>query len=462
MGGYMQKFRTYLFSKFKAPTILTMSFAFLILTGAILLCFPFANAREPMGFIDNLFTATTSTCVTGLTVTSIGDQYSTIGHIIILLLIQFGGLGLMTFISIILIYLHNNLELKERSLLKDALNKLDYHDIRSYIRDIFKFTIAIELIGALILMTQFIPEYGVVQGAWTSIFLAVSAFCNAGIDIFPGTSSLIPYNGNFVIILTIAGLIISGGLGFAVWIDYKKKLGNFLALKRKITMYAYKLRFNTKLAVMMTIIILLSGTVFIFISEFDGALKDMSLIDKMLNAFFNTVTLRTAGFSSFDYTIINRATKMIMIIIMFIGGSPGGTAGGIKTTTFFLLMYALYCELKKSRYMNVFGKHIKKANFINAYAIFMMYLIVCIVALTIMMMIEDFSSLDILFEIVSAIGTVGLTVGITSSLSVVSKLIIIALMFIGRVGPITIAYALRSNAKRDMNLRYPATDVIVG
>ena len=462
MVGILQRFRTYIFSRFKAPTILVASFAFLILFGAILLCFPFSNAREPMGFVDNLFTATTSTCVTGLTVTSIGDQYSTIGHIIILLLIQFGGLGLMTFISIVLVYLHNNLEFKERTLLKDALNKLDYDDIRSYIKDILKFTLAIEGTGAIILATQFVPELGIVEGLWNSVFLAISAFCNAGIDIFSGTSSLIPYNGNFVIILTIAALILSGGLGFAVWIDWKKKLGNIIAIKRKLTLYTYKFRFNTRLVLRMTALILLCGTVFVFISEYNGALKDMNFIEKVVNAFFNTVTLRTAGFSSFDYTIINRATKMIMIIIMFIGGSPGGTAGGIKTTTFFLLIYALYCQLSERRYMNTMGRHIKKANFMSAFSIFAMYLIVCIIALTILMMIEPYESLDILFEIVSAIGTVGLTVGITSSLATISKLIIIALMFIGRVGPITIALAINKNKKKESKVRYPAVDVMVG
>lgn len=462
MGGYLQRFRTYIFSKFKAPTILVMSFAFLILTGAILLCFPFANAREPMGFVDNLFTATTSTCVTGLTVTSIGDQYNTIGHIIILLLIQFGGLGLMTFISIVLVYLHNNLEFKERTLLKDALNKLDYDDIRSYIKDIFKFTAIIEIIGALLLATQLIPMLGVVEGAWNALFLSVSAFCCAGIDIFSGTTSLIPYNDNPVIILTIAVLIISGGLGFAVWIDWKRKLGNFIALKRKLTLYAYKFRYNTRLVVHMTITILLFGTIFVFISEYNGALKDMSFLEKLMNAFFNTVTLRTAGFSSFDYSIINRATKMIMIIIMFIGGSPGGTAGGIKTTTFFLLMYALYCQLSQRRYINFFGRHIKKTNFMSAYAIFMMYLLVVMVTLMIMMVIEPYESIDILFEIISAIGTVGLTIGITPDLTVISKLLIILMMFVGRVGPITIAYAIRKKAKRDSNVRYPVVDVIVG
>ena len=415
-----------------------------------------------MGFVDNLFTATTSTCVTGLTVTSIGDQYSTIGHIIILLLIQFGGLGLMTFISIVLVYLHNNLEFKERTLLKDALNKLDYDDIRSYIKDILKFTLAIEGTGAIILATQFVPELGIVEGLWNSVFLAISAFCNAGIDIFSGTSSLIPYNGNFVIILTIAALILSGGLGFAVWIDWKKKLGNIIEIKRKLTLYTYKFRFNTRLVLRMTALILLCGTVFVFISEYNGALKDMNFIEKVVNAFFNTVTLRTAGFSSFDYTIINRATKMIMIIIMFIGGSPGGTAGGIKTTTFFLLIYALYCQLSERRYMNTMGRHIKKANFMSAFSIFAMYLIVCIIALTILMMIEPYESLDILFEIVSAIGTVGLTVGITSSLATISKLIIIALMFIGRVGPITIALAINKNKKKESKVRYPAVDVMVG
>lgn len=461
MGDRMQNFRKYLFKRFSAPTILTLSFALMILTGAILLCFPFANAREPMGFVDNLFTATTSTCVTGLTVTSIGDQYNLIGDIIILLLIQFGGLGLMTFISIILVFLHNNLQLKERALLKDALNKMDYDDIRSYIIDIFRFTVCIEAVGTLLLATQLVPKLGFVQGLWNSLFLAVSAFCNAGIDIFPGTSSLIPYNDNFVIVLTIALLIISGGLGFAVWIDFKKKLGNFIALKRKLVMYAYRFRMNTKIAIIMTIGILAFGTLFIFIVEYDNALAEMTFSQKLLNSFFNVTTLRTAGFSTFNYAIIHRITKLFMVIVMFIGGSPGGTAGGIKTTTFFLLMYALICQIKQTRYMNVFGRHIKKSNFINAYSIFIIYLLIVILAEMILLVIEPFDSLDILFEIVSAIGTVGLTIGITPELATISKLIIISLMFIGRVGPITIAYSLHKKEK-DTNVKYPATDIMVG
>ncbi len=462
MGDKFLKFRHYIFSHYRATTILISSFAFLILAGSILLTLPFANNGEGVSYIDHLFTATSATCVTGLVTVTVSEQYNLFGQFIILMLIQFGGLGLMTFISILLLLMHNRLEFKERMLLKDALNLLDFNDLTSYIRGIFKFTLSFELAGALILAWVFIPEYGIGQGIWHSVFLAVSAFCNAGIDCF-GSLSILEYQSNPVVVLTIALLIIVGGLGFAVWFDLKAKLGLMIGFKRKLHSYHSKLRVYSRIVIGMTAFLIIIGTLLILVAEYNGALADLNFFEKILNAFFSSVTLRTAGFFTIDFTNLHRFTEIIMITLMFIGGSPGGTAGGIKTTTFFLLSLMVVSQIKKRQEIQIFKRRINISSFMSAFSVATMYFAVLFVALLILVCTEPFDTLGIIFEAVSAIGTVGLTTGITSALSIVGKIVIIALMFIGRVGPITIAYTLsKKNKKTNVSIKYPTTEILVG
>lgn len=461
MGKLLGHLRHYIFSHFSVAKILTLSFLFLIISGTILLMMPFSNLKEPLPLIDNLFTATSATCVTGLLTNVVKDQYTVFGRFVILMLIQIGGLGLMTFISVVLLFMKTKLEFKERLLLKDALNKLDFSDIRLYIISIFKYTFVFESVGALLLSMVFIKEFGVLNGIGHAIFLSISAFCNAGIDCF-GSSSLLIYQNNPIVILTVAMLIIFGGIGFAVWFDYRAKIGFLFHFKKNKNNTPKRFTLHTKMVTIVTLGLLLGGTLLILVFEYNNALADLSFSDKIMNSFFNSTTLRTAGFFSIDYSILHRITKIVMIVFMLIGGSPGGTAGGIKTTTFFLLLYVAVSEFKGHEHMHIYGRHIGKKNFIKAYIIFAFYLLTILFAFMILLCTEPFESLDILFEVVSAIGTVGLTIGITADLSIVGKIVIILLMFIGRVGPITIAYSFRNDHKNEMGIKYPRTEIIVG
>ncbi len=453
-----------MFDRFSVPKILIFSFLVLILSGTFLLMLPISNIGEPLPFIDNLFTATSATCVTGLLTTTILDQYTIFGRFVVLVLIQFGGLGLMTVISVMLLLMNAKLDFKERSLLKDALNKMDFEDIRTYVISIFRYTFIFEGIGALILGTSLYltGNFNLVEAVAQGIFLSISAFCNAGIDCF-GSTSLMMYQSHPVIVITVALLIILGGIGFAIWFDYHQRLKVFIRTKNHLINNQHRLRIHTKLVTILTISLLGIGMFGILILEYNNALADLTFGDKLLNAFFNSATLRTAGFFTIDYSIILRSTKVLMIILMFIGGSPGGTAGGIKTTTFFLLILIVYTDLKDERHMRIFKHHVRKRNFIKAYTVFFLYIVAVFAAWFIMLSTEQFESLDILFEIVSAIGTVGLTTGITASLSTVGKICIILLMFMGRVGPITIAYTFTTESKYARNLiKYPKTEIIVG
>lgn len=453
-----------MFNYLSIPKILILSFLLLILSGTFLLMLPVSNLTDPIPFIDNLFTATSATCVTGLLTTTVLTQYSIFGRFVILLLIQFGGLGLMTFISVMLLLMNAKLDFRERNLLKDALNKMDFDDISHYVISIFKYTFVFEGIGALILAIDlyFMWDFSLLEAFAHGVFLSISAFCNAGIDCF-GATSLLAYQSDPVLVLTVACLIILGGIGFAIWFDYHQRLKVLVHAHNHLQDLMSRLKIHTKLVTFLTITLLSTGTITILLLEYNNALANLSFGDKLLNAFFNSTTLRTAGFFTIDYSILHRSTKLLMILFMFIGGSPGGTAGGIKTTTFFLLILIVYTELKDERHMRIFKHHVKKRNFIKAYTVLFFYLFAIFISYFILLATETFDSLDILFEIVSAIGTVGLTIGITSSLSIIGKLCIIILMFIGRVGPITIAYTFTSESKYAKNLiKYPKTEIIVG
>ncbi|MDY6062544.1 MAG: potassium transporter TrkG [Erysipelotrichaceae bacterium] len=444
--------------KMSIPKLLVLSFLSVITVGTILLMLPIAVVGKTTSFIDALFTATSATCVTGLVTVNVASKYSTFGHIVILLLIQIGGLGLMTFISITLLFIRGKLDFKERLLLRDSLNKDNLQNLNDYIKKIIIYSFGFETLGALLLMLSFIPMFGVIGGIKKSIFLSVSAFCNAGIDVL-GANSLIPYSGDLIINITIAFLIIAGGLGYAVWFD----IHNHLAIFKRVGKYKERFKIHTKLVIRLTLSLIVIGMVMIFIFEYNNALKGMSLGHKILTSFFNSVTLRTAGFASIDYSVILNPTKLIMILFMLIGGSPGGTAGGIKTTTFFLIFLTIYYEFTGNEETMAFNRHIKKINFIKAYTIFGFYFFCLFVAMLILGFTNsNFLFIDLLFEAVSAIGTVGLSIGITTGLSLLSKIIIIILMFIGRLGPITIAYSIMSKRKKERKIKHPSVEIIVG
>lgn len=455
-----KSFKRKLLDNFGINSLLIFSFLIVIFIGTLLLNLPIANRGNTVSFIDHFFTATSATCVTGLLTVPMYLQYTLFGQVVVLVMIQIGGLGLMTFIAVALVAINKRLELKEKMIMQDALNKLDTDNVKVYIIYILKFTFTFEALGAMLLYTQFIHDYGAVEALWQSIFTAISAFCNAGIECL-GASSLIPYNQNSLVLLTVAFLIISGGLGFGIWFDFKARLGLLKKARNDFYFFHRRMAIHIKIVLRVTLALLTFGFFIILLAEYDNTLAELPFLDKCINAFFNSATLRTAGFYSIDYALIKQPLKVLMIVLMFIGGSPGGTAGGIKTTTFFLLLVMILSGLKQSRNLHIFHRHIPKANLFKAYNIFMLYFIAVLCGCTILVATEHFESLDILFEAVSAIGTVGLSTGITAELSVIGKIVIILLMFIGRVGPVTIAYELGFK-KPESNLKYPKMDILVG
>lgn len=424
-----------IFAKYSVPQILILSFVGVILIGTLFL-------STDVGLLDALFTATSATCVTGLMTKVALTDFSLINQIVILMLIQIGGLGLMTFVTLTISAISKKLGIKEKIFVKESLNKIDYNGVGQFLRVIFKYTLTIEMVGFLILLTQIYN--GTPYSIFQSLFLSVSAFCNAGIDLF-GNNSLINFDTNIIVNLTVMVLIVLGGLGFVVIHDI---------VNRKITLHS-------KLVIVLTMILIITGTVFIFGFEYNNVLNNYNTFEKIELSLFNSITLRTAGFSTVNYALLRNPTKILMLLFMLIGASPGGTGGGMKTTTFFLLLYSVYFQYKGDHNASFCWHHIKKANVIKAVNIFFMYLVCIFIGILVLSTIEDMNVLDLLFEIVSAIGTVGLSTGITSSLSSISKIILIILMFIGRLGPITVILSFGQNTVQK-KIKYPSTEIMVG
>lgn len=443
-----------LFSKFNTAQLLLLSFLLVIAVGTVLLMLPFSSTSR-ISFIDALFTSTSATCVTGLMSLVAAKDFSLFGQVVILLLIQVGGLGLMSFVTLMMDFVSSGLSLSERMFIKDSLNKDNSSNISQYLLTIFRYTFAIEIIGFIILLTQIYD--GSLYSIFQTLFLSVSAFCNAGIDLF-GSNSLIGYHTNLVVNVVVCLLIILGGLGFVVLMDLKSNFN--LIIKRSIKKNP-KLKVHSKLVLVMTISLIVSGLFLILGFEYNGALKGFNIFEKLELSLFNSVTLRTAGFSTFDYSLLRNPTKIIMMIYMLVGASPGGTGGGMKTTTFFLLIYSVYTQYKNEEHMIIYKHHVHKSNLIKTTSIFFTYIIFILIGIIALTSIEKIESIDLLFEVISAIGTVGLSVGITGDLLVLSKLVIIILMFVGRIGPITIAI-LFSKKKIESGIKYPSTDIIVG
>lgn len=448
------------------PTrILALSFLLVILTGAVLLSLPISNVDgNSFNFLDSLFVATSSTCVTGLVPVALVNQFNIFGHTVIIFLMQIGGLGLMTMIALILTFMRQRLHYNEKKLIQDSLNKDNVQDIPKFLKSIFKYTFTFEGIGVLLFMCKLVPEYGFAKGLYNSVFLSVSAFCNAGLDNMTSTS-LMKYAGDPLISLTVCALIILGGLGFVVWFDYSTKIKKVFKRELNPKKIWKALSVQTRLVTLMTVGLLLSGTVIIFLLEHsNGTMVDLSFSEKLIASFFESTTLRTAGFSTIDYTGIRLGTQMVMILFMYIGGSPGGTSGGIKTTTMAILFLSIYSSIKNREHITLFKRTIPNSVFHRAFTIATGYICALFIAVFILSLSENQSFIALLFEAVSAIATVGLSLGITAALSPVGKIVIIVLMFIGRVGPITILLSFMKNKQKHKgsDINYPQGDVMIG
>jgi trk system potassium uptake protein TrkH len=439
--------------RFNAVQTLAIGFALVILLGGILLSLPICSQDgSATSFIDSVFTSTTAVCVTGLVTVDTGTHWNYIGKTIIMILIQIGGLGFMSFATLLAILIGKKITLKDRLVMQEAMNTFNIQGLVKMVRYIMVFTFSVEGLGALLYSTQFIPSFGLAKGVYYSIFHSVSAFCNAGLDLFGEFRSLTIYNDNSVVILTTAALIIIGGLGFAVWIE----IYNFKGIK--------KLSFHTKMVLTITLILLTTGALLMFIFEFNnpGTMKEMNLKDKLLNSFFASVTPRTAGFNSISTADMTAAGKLLTIILMFIGGSSGSTAGGIKTTTFGVLVFTLISTIKGREDTEVFRRRISKETVYKSFAIFSIALAL-VLSVTMILSITEISQPFeyLLYEATSAFGTVGLTLGLTPKLSIIGKIVIILTMYCGRVGPLTVAVAL-TKAKKKPNYKYPEDKILVG
>lgn len=446
--------------------IIAFGFLVMIFTGAVLLTLPVASADgSATNFVDALFTSTTASCVTGLVTVNTLEHWSLFGHIVILLLIQFGGLGVITFTTLFLLMLGKRITLRQRMLIQDAYNLNTLRGLVKLTKRIIKGTLIIEGSGALILMVKFIPEFGVLCGAWKSVFTSVSAFCNAGIDII-GAESLAPYKGSFIVNFTIMALIIVGGIGFFVWWDIlevgKKAMAEGFSMKQ----FFRRLSLHAKLVITITSILILGGAIFIFIMDFQNSssLGPLPLHEKIYASLFQAVTVRTAGFQTMLQEDFSNASQLLSMLLMFIGGSPGGTAGGVKTVTVGMIYLSVLALLKGRKNAEVFKRQIPTEAVLKGLSVIVISLsalIVSTVALSIAM--DGSSIMDIAYETTSAIATVGLSRSFTGALNTAGKIIIILTMYIGRVGPITMALAFNVYGRRKKkNMQLPEEKIMVG
>ena len=435
--------------------IIILGFLSVILLGTILLMLPIATKEGIVThFTDALFTATSSVCVTGLVIHDTASYWSVFGQAVILLMIQIGGMGVVTVAVSIAIISGKKIGLMQRNTMQEAISAPNVGGIVRLTGFILKTTIFIELLGAAVMMPVFCKDFGIFKGIWYSIFHSISAFCNAGFDLMgegQPFSSLTTYSANPIISITITLLIVVGGIGFLTWDDIKANKFRFR-----------KYRMQSKVVLTTTLFLILLPAVFFYFHEFSkGVWSEWSVGHKILTSVFQSVTPRTAGFNTIDLTALTESGKAITMILMLIGGSPGSTAGGMKTTTIAVLFLTAIATFRRRENANCFGRRISQETIKYASTILMMYLMLFLFGGIMISCIEGMPILSCLFEAASAIGTVGLSLGITTKLSVVSKAILIVLMFFGRVGGMTLIFAVVSGAHSKVS-KFPQEKITVG
>lgn len=437
---------------FSPARILILGFMILILLGSILLSLPVATVdNQGLNLVDAVFTSTSAVCVTGLVVVDIGTHLTFFGQLVILGLMQLGGLGFMSITTLIAIILSKKIGMRQRILIKESLNQLSTAGIIKLVKQVVIVTLLIQGIGAVILTGRFLPEVGLTKAVYYGVFHSVSAFVNAGFDLLGTFQSFTGYIDDWVIGLTLPFLIILGGFGFSVLIEiinYRK--GQHMTL-------------HTKVVLSITILLVSLGTLGFMGLEWTNPLSIGNLPGptKILASFFQGVSPRTAGFSTINLDTLQPATLFFITILMFIGASPGGTGGGVKTTTFAILLLAVRSELTGRADVEVFSRRIPASVVSRALSIVVLAMLLILMVTLVLSLTEHHGFLDILFEVVSAFGTVGLSTGITPTLTTIGRLLIALVMFVGRVGPITLGLAL---AKRQdqVNRRFAEEPIIVG
>ncbi len=437
--------------------VVLLGFLAIILAGSILLSLPISSANgKPVSYIDALFTATTATCVTGLVTLPTVTTWSIFGQIVILLLIQTGGLGVITIAAGIMVALGKRIGIGNRILIQDSFNLNTLSGMVKFIKKVIIGTLIVETIGAILYMIVFIPDFGV-KGIWISVFNSVSAFCNAGIDII-SENSLCDYTLNPVINLTTSFLIISGGIGFVVWWDLAR------IIKDRKRRHLRFLTLHSKITLSVTAFLIIAGAVLFFIFEYNNPLtmQNYSWLEKWEASFFQSVTTRTAGFATIPQENFTNASAFVSLLLMFIGGSPVGTAGGIKTVTFLVLLVTATSVIRNKKTVDVFNRQISAKSMKKAVAVFVTSFTVMIVSTILLSAVNSGDFLDIIYETVSATATVGLTRNFTATLNAVGKIIIIATMYFGRVGPISLAIAFRVKKSSENMIENPVEEISVG
>lgn len=444
--------------------ILVLGFLGVVLLGGVLLWLPICNT-QPIRFVDALFTSTTAVCVTGLVTITPATQFTLVGQIVLLILIQIGGLGIIACSVGFFLILKRKISVKERVIIQEAYGMDTLSGMVKFIIRVVKGTFLVEGIGAFFYAFQFIPEYGVAKGIWYSVFHSISAFCNAGIDILGG-DSFIKYVTNPIINFTTMGLIVVSGIGFLVWYDLKMNFQKAIQKEVPFCRLFTRLRLHSKIAITVTAILLVFGTVNFFLMEYSnpGTFGDMTLGQKLMAGAFHSVSTRTAGFATVPQSALREESMLVTCVLMFIGGSPGGTAGGVKTTTVAMLILTCITVLRGGRDTECFGRKIAPENIRTGFAVVSVSffaLLAGTVAITTLESNVEF--MRILYETTSAIGTVGLSADLTPHLGIASKCVIMAMMYLGRIGPITLALAFGERSHpRDKVRELPVRRILVG
>lgn len=435
---------------FNSFRIIVLGFAGVILAGALLLMLPISSAeRVVTPFIDTLFTSTTAVCVTGLVVRDTGTYWSIFGQSVILILIQIGGLGVITVAAAFAMIAGRKIGLMQRSTMQEAVAAPKMSGIVRLTGFVIRTTLVIELIGAAVMAPVFCRDFGIPRGIWMSVFHSVSAFCNAGIDVMGVRgeySSLTTYADNPIINITIMLLIIVGGIGFLTWDDIRTN-------RHHIRHY----RMQSKVILTVTALLILLPAAFFFFADF----RSLPLEERILSSLFQSVTPRTAGFNTVDLTAMTSASQAIVIVLMLIGGSPGSTAGGMKTTTFAVLLSSAFSVFRRKDDAGFFGRRIEAGAVKNAATILIMYVSLFFTGAVIISVYEGLPMSECLYETASAVGTVGLTLGITPGLGALSQCVLILLMFFGRVGGLTLIYAAISDVHKNLS-KLPQEIITVG
>lgn len=448
------------FFSISATHIILLSFLLVILMGSFLLALPLSTkSGEPVAYIDALFTAASATCVTGLVTLPTVSTWSFFGQVIILILIQIGGLGTITVLTGFMIAMQKRIGMNERQLIQAALNLDTMSGLVRFVKKVIFGTFLVEGIGAILYMTVFIPEFGV-KGIWISVFNSVSAFCNAGIDII-AENSLCNYATNPLVNTVTSSLIILGGLGFIVWWDVLRVCKDF---KRQKFRCFERLTLHSKIVLVSTAFLIFAGALLILLFEYQNplTLENATFFEKLQIAFFQSITTRTAGFATVPQENLTDSSALLCLLLMLIGGSPVGTAGGMKTVTFTVLTSTALATIRNKRDVSLFHRNLAKETVYKTAAVFVTFSFIVVISTILLSAVTDAEALDILYETVSATATVGLTRNLTPFLNVFGKWIIIATMYFGRVGPMSLAIALNIKQEPLNTVKNPTENITVG